>query len=97
MTNRQVFAAFASRSTGQASSVSSRRHANGVVLYSYAAPVAYFADGMPRPVFTERKFSQTTSKQTTQAKQACGAFESMPAEDFVTGAKLVGADFGLAR
>ena len=97
MTNAEVFAAFAARNTAQGGSVRSVRHANGVVLYSYSTPIAYYADSMSLPVFTTRRFSVTTSKQQSQARGACGAFESFPPEDFVTGAKLVGASFSFAR
>lgn len=101
MTNAQVFVAFASRSAAKGGSVRSERTSNGVVLYSYATPIAYFGDDANDaglPVFTPCKFSKTTSKHQSQAKRAChGHVDALDGQDFVTGAKLVGAYFGFAR
>lgn len=97
MTNAQVFAAFASRQSAQGGSVRSEQTANGVVLYSYATPIAYFANGVDLPVFTERRYSQTASKQQTQAKRACGSWHELAESDFRPAARAVGASFNFAR
>jgi hypothetical protein len=97
MTNAQVFAAFASRKPANGGSVRSERTSNGVVLYSYATPIAYFANDGYLPVFTLSRYSSTTSRQQTQAKRACGAFDEAGAADFRTNASAVGAYFGMAR
>jgi hypothetical protein len=80
-TNAQVFAAFAQGRTAKGGSVNSVAHPNGVVLYSYATPIAFncsfehnFGTDSESPIFDERKYSVTTSKQTNAAKRACGTY-----------------------
>lgn len=97
MTNSQVFGAFANRAHAEANSVRSERTPDGVVLYSYATPIAFFRDDADKPVFTLRRYSQTTSKQQTQAKNACGAYDEVVEADFRPAAREVGASFALAR
>jgi hypothetical protein len=98
MTNAEVFAAFASRQSAEGGSVRSERTSNGVVLYSYATPIAFYEDAESFPVFTPQRFSQTTSKQQTQAKRAChGHVDALDREDFHKSAQNVGASFLLAR
>jgi hypothetical protein len=102
MTNSQVFAAFANRAHAQGGSVRSERTANGVVLYSYATPIAFFGDEEPNPVFTTRQYSVTTAKQKSQAKRAVEsrgalALDALDYEDFKASAKTYGASFALAR
>lgn len=95
--NSQVFAAFSNRATAQGDSVRSVVTDNATVLYSYGTPIAYFPDHSRQPTFTTRKFSATTSKQATQARSFFDDVEVFSPEDFVTGAKMHGADFGWSR
>jgi hypothetical protein len=97
MTNAQVFAAFATRSEAKGGSVRSERFAEGVVLYSYSTPIAYFPTQADRPVFTERRFSSTTSRQQSQAKRACGSWDEKSDADFRTFGKQLGVSFAFAR
>ena len=97
MSNREVFQKFASRQPAQGGSVRSEQASGGVVLYSYATPIAVFPTHAYEPVFTTRKFSVTTSKQQSQAKAACGSYNTMDDEDFRAAARAMGADFSLAR
>jgi hypothetical protein len=97
MTNREVFKKFAARQEGQAGSVRSVSISGGVLLYSYATPIAVFPTYADGPTFTTRKFSATTSKQQTQAKAECGIYYTLTDEDFRAAARAMGADFSMAR
>jgi hypothetical protein len=97
MTNNQVFTAFANRAAANGGSTRSVRTTGGVVLYSYATPIAFYGDEMATPTFTTRKFSVTTSKQQRQAKSACGGYSEMDEPEFRERAVAVGAYFGAAR
>jgi hypothetical protein len=67
------------------------------VLYSYATPIAFFADDHEIPSFTLRKFSVTTSKQQSQARREFATTRNLSAENFVREATKVGASFTFAR
>lgn len=97
MTNSEVFYMFADRQEAKGGSVRSERTPYGVVLYSYATPIAVFADTDAAPVFTTRKFSVTTSKQQAQARRACFHVIDLDDETFRTVAARLGADFRMAR
>jgi hypothetical protein len=68
-----------------------------VVLYSYATPIAVYAKGAAHPVFTERRFSVTTSKQQSQAKRAFTVWHEYTDDSFRVLATQLGANFGSAR
>lgn len=96
-TNREVFIAFAKHEAKSSSSVHSERAENAVVLYSYATPIAYLKDGEDVPVFSDRRFSATTSKQQTQAKAVFTEVQMVDDHIFRMYAEKVGAYFGMAR
>ena len=98
MTNAQVFEAFASRKPAQGGSVHSEVNSAGdAILYSYATPIAFFGAGGDLPVFTERRFSVTTTKQQAQAKRIAGSWHEWTDENFRVMARQLGANFGFAR
>lgn len=97
MTNQEVFAAFANRAEANGRAVRSERTPFGVVLYSYATPIAYLTDDDTVPVFTERRYSPTTGKQKSQAMREFPEVVEVRDEVFRNAAQRYGAYFGMAR
>ena len=96
-TNTEVFYAFANRHADEGSAVRVEDTPFGVVLYSYATPIAFFTSDAEVPVFTTRKFSVTTSKQQSQARRIAGAYTDLDDAEFRIQATRIGASFALAR
>lgn len=100
MTNHQVFEAFAEGRSGSAANVRSEHMSSGrTVLYSYNTPIAIRDGGAV--IVDDRRYSVTTSKQTTQSVMPCIraglTWDRIPHDRFRAICQNIGADLRYAR